>query len=231
MLDCYIIDDELPAINIIESFIKKTSFLNLIGSTTNAIQAYPLFKANEINLLFLDIQMPDITGIQFLENIDISPMVIFTTAYDQYALKGYELDVLDYLVKPIPYNRFLKASNKALNLYTKTQLNINQTVKKEKFLFIKSEYKTIKILTKEILYVEGLKDYVKIYTTNGRFLTRLNLKGMTAKLSDDAFIRVHRSYIVSLSKVSSFQKSQLFIGDKSIPIGDSYKSMLMDRLT
>ena len=227
MLQCYLIDDEQPAINILTSYVKKTPTLQLVGSTTNALAALEIFKKEKIDLLFLDIQMPDITGIEFLQILENPPMVIFTTAYEEYALQGYELDIIDYLVKPIPFPRFLKGVNKALKWQ---QNNATLLPPKEDFLYIKADYQTIKIALADILYIEGLKDYVKIYTTEKMFLTRLNLKGITAKLPTEQFIRVHRSFIVAFSKLTTFQKSFIHIGEKKIPVGNAYQEALFKRL-
>ena len=227
MLKTYIIDDEQPAINILTSFIKKTPFLHLVGTNTNALETYPVFKSDEIDLLFLDIQMPDITGIEFLQSLERKPMVIFTTAFDQYALQGYELDVIDYLVKPIPFQRFLKGANKALKFHQ----SASPPAQQEQFITIKSEYKSKRILCQDILHIEGLKDYVKIYTTSGMELTRLNLKGIEERLPADQFLRIHRSHIIAISKIESFQKSHVFIGNKTLPIGDSYRDEFLQKLS
>jgi len=221
-----IIDDEKPAISILSTFIKKIPFLKLQLATTNAFEAIELLNNKQCDLLFLDIEMPDITGIDFLESIEYKPLVIFTTAYEQYALKGYELDVVDYLVKPIRFERFFKAANKACQRFKSN----SPTVPFNNFLLVKSEYKTVRIELEEILYIEGLKDYVKIYTQKEMILTRLNLKGIQAKLPREQFIRIHRSFIASLSKVSAFQKQHITIGNKVLPIGEAYRQALLDRL-
>lgn len=226
MLQCYIIDDELPAINILKSYVEKASSLQLVGSNTNALEALELFKTIKIDLLFLDIQMPDLTGIEFMQLLEKRPMVIFTTAYDEYALQGYELDIVDYLVKPIPFNRFLKAVNKAVKLLPR----ILSEQPKEQYLYVKADYQTIKISFDNILYIEGLKDYVKIYTIDKMVLTRLNLKGIAKKLPVDQFIRVHRSFIAAFSKITAFQKSHIMIDEKQLPVGNVYQEALFKRL-
>ena len=225
-LNCYIIDDEQPAINVLASFVEKVSFLNLVGTNTNALKAFSTVSSDTVDLLFLDVEMPDITGIQFLQSLEKRPIVIFTTAYDQYALQGYELDVVDYLVKPIPFERFLKGVGKALKIH---ESSISQSTQ-ESFLFVKSDYKTLKIALDDILYIEGLKDYVKIYTISGMILTRLNLKGIEKRLPTDKFIRIHRSYIVSYSKITAFQKHQILIDEKNLPIGETYRQNLLNKL-
>ena len=223
-----IIDDEQPAIRLLSVFVKKVPSLKLQLATTNAFEGLELMNKINIDLLFLDIEMPDITGIELLQSLEKKPLVVFTTAYEKYALKGYELDIVDYLVKPIPFDRFLKAVNKVQKLFQNNQPKIisNQPA----FLFVKSDYKTIKIPFQKILYIEGLKDYVKIYTQEKMIMTRLNLKGIEEKLPGENFVRIHRSYIAAFSKITSFQKSQISIGDKDLPIGDAYRKKVFDKL-
>ena len=228
-----ILDDERPAVQILSMFVKKVPFLQLELATTNAFEALEILNNKKIDLLFLDIQMPDITGIELLDALSKPPMLVFTTAYEQYALQGYELDVVDYLIKPIRFSRFLKAANKAQKHHQYEQQAQNLTIEntnKDSFLFIKADYKTIKIDFDDILYIEGLKDYVKIFTKSKMFLTRLNLKGIEQKLPSQDFIRIHRSYIVAFSKITSFQKSQLTVTTKSLPISDTYRDVLLKRL-
>lgn len=224
-LRCIAIDDEPFALEIIADDLQKIPFVHLLGTYSNPLDAWEFIKNGEVDLLFLDIQMPTLTGTQFLRKLHQAPMVIFTTAYDQYALEGFELNVLDYLMKPISFERLLRATNKAYELFQLKQLDstINQTTERG-FCFVHSEYKEIKLYYDEILYIEGLKDYVKIYTSqqNRPILTRLNLKAMESKLPIELFCRVHLSYIVSLQKITSFQKTKLHIGKQEIPIGNKF---------
>lgn len=225
-INCVAIDDEPFALEIMADDIQKISFLNLVGTFSNPMDAWELIKQGKVDLIFLDIQMPVISGTQFLRSLPTPPMVIFTTAYQQYALEGYDLDVVDYLLKPIPFDRFLKAVNKAEELFrlrSKEQHNL-PVVEDVNFFFIYSEYKQIKIYFDDVLYVEGLKDYVKIYVKQQSkpILTRMNLKMMATKLSPQLFCRVHHSFIVALDKISAFQKTKLLIGEKEIPIGRKF---------
>lgn len=225
-INCVAIDDEPFALEIMADDIQKISFLNLVGTFSNPMDAWELIKQGKVDLIFLDIQMPVISGTQFLRSLPTPPMVIFTTAYQQYALEGYDLDVVDYLLKPIPFDRFLKAVNKAEELFrlrSKEQHNL-PVVEDVNFFFIYSEYKQIKIYFEDVLYVEGLKDYVKIYVKQQSkpILTRMNLKMMATKLSPQLFCRVHHSFIVALDKISAFQKTKLLIGEKEIPIGRKF---------
>jgi DNA-binding LytR/AlgR family response regulator len=218
-LKCIAVDDEPFALKLIADDIEKIPFLQLIKTFYSSIHAMEYLNKNSVDLLFLDIQMPVVTGTEFLRAIENPPLVIITTAYERYALEGYELNALDYLVKPIPFDRFLKAVNKA---YDQHQLMLGK--KNDSFFFVHSEYKEIKIFHDQVKYVEGLKDYVKIFlTTQDRpILTRLNLKGIESKLIPDQFSRVHNSYIVSLSKITSIQKSQLYIDKLCIPVGEKF---------
>jgi DNA-binding LytR/AlgR family response regulator len=221
-LKCIAVDDEPFALKLIADDIEKIPFLQLLKTFSSPIGALEFLKVNRVDLLFLDIQMPVVKGTEFLRVLENPPLVIITTAYDQYALEGFELNVLDYLVKPIPFERFLKAVNKAHGQHQ--LLTAKASMAKQTFFFVHSEYKEVKIYHDQIKYIEGLKDYVKIFlTTQDRpILTRLNLKGIESKLIPDQFSRVHNSYIVSLSKITSIQKSQLYIDKLCIPIGEKF---------
>lgn len=220
-MTCIAIDDEPFALKLIAGDIQKVPFLELKGTFSSPMDALVAIQHEPVDLLFLDIQMPVLTGTQFLRTLKNPPMVIFTTAFEQYALEGFELNVIDYLVKPVPFDRFLKAANKAYDLF---KMRNNSGPKEPGFFFVHAEYKEIKLFYNDILYVEGLKDYVKIFIEKHQhpLLTRMNLKAIEAKLPTDEFVRIHNSFIVSLRKINSFQKSQVFIGNTSIPIGEKY---------
>jgi DNA-binding LytR/AlgR family response regulator len=226
---CIAVDDEPFALRLIADDIGKIPFLELVKTCTSPLEALDYLQRNTVDLLFLDIQMPVLKGTEFLRTLKNPPLVIITTAFEQYALEGFELNVIDYVVKPIPFERFLKAVNKAHDQYL---LRNRKPEDKEKtFFFVHSEYKELKIFHHQILYVEGLKDYVKIFlnTQPRPVLTRLNLKGIESKLPEGEFCRVHNSYIVPLSKITSTQKSQLFIGEIPIPIGDKFAEDFMKK--
>jgi len=228
-MNTIIIDDEKPAINVLTNFVKKIPFLNLKLATRDAFKGLQSLNTQAVDLLLLDIEMPDITGIELLKALEKKPLVIFTTAYENYALQGYQLDVLDYLVKPIRFDRFLKAINKAHKIYV---ANKGEFIQKEQgYLLIKVEYKNVKINFSDILFIEGLKDYVKVHTKKEMYLTRLNLKSIQSKLPADQFMRVHRSYVVSLQKITSFQKGQIFLNNTVIPIGITYQEELLKKLS
>ena len=224
-LRCIAIDDEPFALEILSDDIKKIAFLELITTFSSALDASTWLSTNAVDLIFLDIQMPTVTGTQFLRTIPNPPMVIFTTAYEQYALEGFELNVIDYLLKPIPFERFLKAVQKAYDLFELRKKEDPSPAAVERgFLFVFSEYKEIKLYYDEILYVEGLKDYVKIFTKQfpKPILTRLNLKAIEAKLPPKEFCRVHNSFIVALNQITAIQKTKIQIAKQDIPIGNRY---------
>jgi DNA-binding LytR/AlgR family response regulator len=220
---CIAVDDEPFALRLIADDIRKVPFLELIKTFSSSLEALEFIKKESVDLLFLDIQMPVLKGTAFLRSLEKSPLVIITTAYEQYALEGFELNAVDYLVKPIPFERFLKAVNRAHDQFI--LINGKQETKtSDPFFFVHAEYKEIKIFTNQIRYIEGLKDYVKIFlnTQSRPVLTRLNLKAIEKKLPAEQFARVHNSYIVSLSKITATTKSQIFISDAVIPVGDKF---------
>jgi DNA-binding LytR/AlgR family response regulator len=236
MIRCIVIDDEPLALDLMEDFIGKVPFLNLVAKCKSAINAIELLQKEQIELIFLDIQMPDLTGIQFLKSLKHKPMVIFTTAYQQYALEGYELDVLDYLLKPFTFERFLKAVNKASEYQLLRNASGNSAddavSSKPDFIFVKADYQSIRINLKDILYIEGLKDYIKIYLCDRPrpVLTLMTLKSMEDLLPESGFIRVHKSFIVPMARISSWTKSYVKIEEKEIPIGQSYLKTLEGKI-
>lgn len=227
MIRCLAVDDEAYASDIIATFINKTPFLELVGTTTNAFEALSMVQDGKIDLVFLDIQMPELTGIQFLKICGNKCKVILTTAYPEYALDGFELDVVDYLLKPISYERFYKAAEKAQQMISPAQYEIVTTPvpATNDFIFIKGDTKNkfIKVNYNEILYIEGLKNYVSVYTANQRIVTYQALRELESQLPHPPFYRVHKSYIVSLEKIKMIDGNTLFIHDQSIPIGETYK--------
>jgi len=227
MLNCIAVDDENLALDLIEDNILKVPFLNLVKRCKNAFEAMEVLQKQGIDLVFLDIQMPGITGVQFLQTLTNSPMVIFVTAYKQYALEGYNLNVVDYLLKPIDFERFLKAVNKAAELYSlKQKLPENEGVKDTKVstIFVNADYSLVKIKTEEITYIEGLKDYIKIHlnTSTKPIVTRMTMKSIEEKLPSPDFFRVHKSFIISLDKIESIRNLKIKIGNAQIPVSESY---------
>lgn len=231
ILKCIAVDDEPLALDIIEDYISKVPFLELVKRTENAIEALQLVQAGGIDLVFLDIQMPDLTGIQFLKIASGKANYILTTAYSQYALESYDLNVSDYLLKPIAFDRFYKAVEKVRNQLQKEEVAfpVAEPVQAvpaapvQDFIFVKTEHKIQKIQLDDILYIEGLKDYISIFTKSERIITLQNMKKMEETLPKGEFIRVHKSYIISLDKVESIERSRISIIGKVIPIGDTYR--------
>ncbi len=235
MLNCIAVDDEPLALEQVSKFIEQTPFLNLAGKYANALHALDAVRRQKIDLIFLDIQMPDLNGIELARVLgrgSDKPRIIFTTAYHQFALEGYRVDALDYLLKPFNYEEFLRASQKALdyaellNKPVTQHLVVNESEgADEQYLFLKVEYQLIRITHDDILYFEGLKDYVKVQlkSTDKAILSLTSLKALEEKLPPKRFLRIHRSFIVSLEKISSMTKSTVHIGKTMIPVGDQYR--------
>jgi DNA-binding LytR/AlgR family response regulator len=228
-INCIAIDDEPLALNKIREYIKRIGYLNLLESFDNAIDAIDFLKNNLVDLIFLDIQMEELSGIQMLETLNEKPKVVLTTAYDEYALKGYELDVSDYLLKPISFQRFLQACEKVYDsLYPQKQPDISipdpATQEASKgYFFVKNGNITQKINFDEILFVEGMKDYLRIWTIKERVMTLLSFKKLEEALPSKGFMRIHKSYLIALDKIDSIERNHVKIGTESLPIGDSYK--------
>lgn len=237
-MNCLAIDDEPLALNIINDFSNRIELINLTATCTNPFEAVKIINKKEIDLIFLDIQMPNITGLEFLRSMDKPPMVIFTTAYTEHALDGFELNAIDYLVKPFSFERFLKAVNKAYEMYSLRQSRIDKPEKSEigktsddiKYLMVKVEYSTVKLDLEKILYIEGLKDYVKIYTGPKAMLTKITMKHLEERLPLERFIRVHKSFIIAFDKIESVENNRIVIGEKRIPVGNQYKSLFYNML-
>jgi two-component system, LytTR family, response regulator len=234
---CIIVDDEPLAIDLLSDFIGRVPFLEKAAECKNAIEAIEALNRGPVDLIFLDIQMPNISGIQLLNSLDARPMVIFTTAYSEYALESYNLNAIDYLLKPFTFERFLKAVNKAYTSFTTRNASIQQPLMSEtsisapiitdtktpEYIFVKADYKTVKINLDQILYIEGLKDYIKIFTGSKPVITQQSLKSIEEKLPLNSFFRVHKSYIVSLRHIHCIDRGMVRIGEARIPIGESYK--------
>ena len=233
---CAVVDDEPLALGLMASYVKKTPFLELVGSYSSAVQAMQEMHDNPVDLIFLDIQMPELNGLDYSRMISPQTRVVFTTAFNQYALDGYKVNALDYLLKPISYPDFLLAANKSqewFRLVEQSQQSEKKENQDEKLsIFVKSDYKLIRIELKNILYVEGLKDYVKIYEENaGRpVISLMSMKAMEEMLPADRFMRVHRSYIVQKEKIRIIEHNRIVFGNTYIPIGDSYKQAFQDFL-
>jgi DNA-binding LytR/AlgR family response regulator len=217
MLTAIAIDDEPMALEVIRSLSEKISFIHLTGAFTNAFEAMDHMRTHRTDLLFLDIKMPDISGIEFLTALQQPPMVIFTTAYSEHAVKSFELDAIDYLLKPFSQSRFLKACNKALAQY---ELRNNKPAGGD--IFIKSGYGQVRVNTGDILYVQSMGNYMQFVLPEEKILSRLTMQETETLLSGHAFARIHRSYMVAISKVSRIEKDTIYIGDKELPVGAGY---------
>lgn len=230
---CLIVDDEQLARRLLEEFVSKVPMLELKGMCKNPLEAMDVLSKEHIDIMFLDIQMPEITGVEFIKSLQQKPATIFTTAYSEYALEGYQLDVIDYLVKPFPLDRFIKAVNKAIE-YIDLKRNAKNHDQPNgtdfNYLFLHADHKIYKVAMDEIRYIEGLKEYVSYYTKEKRIIVLQSLKSIEASLPSDKFIRVHRSYIVPIDKIKTLDGNQVQIGDKLIPIGRSYKEDVMKRV-
>ena len=229
-INCCIVDDEPLALDLLERYVEKTDFLELKGKCSSAVEAIKILNKNKIDLIFLDIQMPDINGLELSKIIDSKIKVIFTTAFDKYAIDGYKVNALDYLLKPISYDEFLESAQKGQVSLSDQSVTENS---KQEFIFVKSEYRQVKIELNTILYIEGLKDYVKIWVKDQPkpILTIMSLKLLEQSLSSK-FMRIHRSYIIALDKILSFEKGQVLIGNEGrITVAEQYKKKFNNFLT
>lgn len=227
-LKCAIVDDEPLALNLLESYVLKTPFLQLAGKYSSAVQAMKDLPEMQIDLIFLDIQMPELSGLEFSKMIAPHTRIVFTTAFDQYAIDGYKVNALDYLLKPISYTDFLQAANKAVQWFDL----LKQPQEELESIFVKSDYKLIQVELKNILYIEGLKDYIKIYEENAPkpILSLMSMKSMEELLPSSRFMRVHRSYIVQKDKIRIIDRGRIVFGKNYIPVSDSYKQAFQDFL-
>ncbi|RYY59099.1 MAG: response regulator transcription factor [Chitinophagaceae bacterium] len=225
---CLVVDDEPPAREIISRYIGQVPMLTLAGECTNAIQAFSFLQQTPVDLLFLDIRMPQLNGNDFLKTLKSPPKTIFTTAYQEYALEGFDLDVVDYLMKPIPFDRFFKAVNKAMVTGTAVKETLaNENKAGGSFVYFRADRKMIKVMLSDILYVESMKDYVKVVLAGQTIITKQSISSVEAMLPEKEFARVHRSFIISLSKVTSFSTELIDLGKNEIPIGKLYRQSIL----
>lgn len=234
MIRCLAIDDEPLALQQMVAYIEKTPFLEFIAESESALDATDILQKEKINLMFVDINMPDLSGMDFIKSLKDPPKFIFTTAYDEYAIEGFKVDALDYLLKPIGYPAFLKAANKAKEWFDLKDSSSESPKSNGDFLFIKSEYRTVRVNFDDIKYIEGMKEYVRIHLTNDKpVMSLISMKKLVEQLPTSKFMRVHRSYIVNLGKVTTVERARIiFDGSTYIPISDQYKAdfqQFMDR--
>ena len=232
---CLIVDDEPLARDLMRSHITKLENFQIVAECGDAMKALYELRSHPVDLMFMDIQMPQITGIEFLRTLRNPPKVIITTAYREYAVEGFELDVVDFLLKPITFERFLKAVNKYYQsspgepLKTMENLQVNSS-SDEEFIYVKENKKVIKLHLSEILYIEGLSEYVQIHTESRKIVTKNSMNNMAVKLPEPGFLRIHKSFIVSLAKIEAFTSTTIEIPGKKLPIGRSYKNAVIEAL-
>lgn len=235
MIKCLAVDDEVLSLDLLEDNIKRIPFLHLVRRCKNAYEAMDVLRREPIDLLFLDIQMPGVTGIQFLQSLTHKPVVIFITAFKKHALEGFELDVLDYLVKPVTFERFLKAVNKAADFCALKKQGVQVPVVQptNDYFFVNVEYSLVKIAVQEITHIESLRDYMKIYLLQNDkpVLTKLAMKSLADKLPPARFVRVHKSFMVAIDKISLIRKNRIYIGNHIIPVSDFYKEELLKAIS
>jgi DNA-binding LytR/AlgR family response regulator len=229
-IKCLVVDDEPPAIEVIKKHIAFVPSLHLAATCINAVDALAFLQHSDIDLLFLDIQMPQILGTDFIRTLKNPPKVIFTTAFRKFALEGFELDAVDYLLKPISFERFLKAVNKVMDVPVRSAEN-NEHAEKSKdhgnaFIYFRADRKSLKVLLNDILYIESLKDYIKVVTTTKTIITKQSISTLEEMLPKDAFTRIHRSYIVSLSKIESYASEVIEIAKQELPVSRMYRNEL-----
>ncbi len=227
MINCIAVDDEPLALQLLEDYISQVPFLKLVSTCESAYEARDALQKCHVDLIFIDIQMPGLTGLQFIQSLTNRPMIILVTAYEKFALEGFNLNVVDYLLKPIELTRFIQACNKAEDLYQLKKNRTSGTVSPEYF-FVNADYSLVKIMFDDIMWIEGLKDYVKIHlkSSSKQMMIRITLKAIEDELPPSKFIRIHRSYIVSVRSVSSVRKNSICVGETELPIGDTYKNVI-----
>jgi DNA-binding LytR/AlgR family response regulator len=224
---CIIVDDEPLAIEILESYVAKVEQLHLLSTFRNAVSAFTYLQQNSVDLIFLDIQMPKLSGIDFLKTLKHPPKVIFTTAFRDYALQGFELEIVDYLLKPIPFERFLKAVAKVLHQPSAVSPSSKQEAISDNYVYFKVDKKMIKTKMADVLYIESIKDYVKVKTPEREIVTQQKISYLEESLPREQFLRIHRSFIVNLEKIDAYSATDVEIGKHSIPIGRNYKNDVM----
>lgn len=226
ILNCAIIDDEPLAAELLASYVQKTPELNLTGVYESAVTAMKELRNNPVDILFLDIQMPELSGLEFANLLPKDTKIIFTTAFDRYAIEGYKVNAADYLLKPISYDSFLMSVNKVVGWFSEKRRM--ETMSRDRFVYVKSEYKLLRVDFDDIVYVEGVKDYVKIYFADKRkpIMSLMNMKKIEDYLPHDQFMRVHRSFIVNMAKVEMIDRGRMVIGDTFIPVSESYKEQV-----
>ena len=221
---CIIVDDEPLAIEVIESYINRLENIEIVAKCSNALKAFEILKKEPVDLIFLDIQMPKLTGLDFVKTLQNPPKVIITTAYRDYALEGYELNVVDYLLKPISFERFLKAVSRVYHT------EMSQEATETTYIYLKADKKMVKVQLRDILYIESLKDYVRVKTSDKEVITHQKISYLEEKLPEECFLRIHRSFIVALKKIETYSATSIEVPGKELPIGRLYKDQVLEVL-
>jgi len=230
MLRCIAVDDEPLALELLEDNISKVPYLKLVAKCGNAMEAIKVLQQEAVDLIFLDIQMPGLTGLQFIQSLGERPMIILITAYEKFALDGFNLDVVDYLLKPVSFERFVKACNKAWELHQlKTKPRDSVADRSLDYIFVNADYSLLKVVIGDIMWIEGLKDYIKIYlkSSSKQIITRMTMKSIEELLPADRFIRIHKSYIAAVAFITAVRKTSLMIGAVELPVSETYQEALM----
>ncbi|PTS99907.1 DNA-binding response regulator [Pedobacter sp. HMWF019] len=228
--NCLIVDDEPPAREVLKRYIQKLPMLCLVGECNNALQVIPFLHANPVDILFLDIRMPQLNGLELVSTLSNPPKIIFTTAYAEYALESYDLQATDYLLKPIKFERFVKAVNRAIPNLPPAQVNTDLPAVEDSYLYFRADRKMMKVMLKDILYIESLKDYVKIVTDSNQIITKYSMAALEAMLPTTGFLRIHRSFIIATDKLTSYTNSNVNLGSITLPIGKMYQHEVFRRL-
>jgi len=228
MIKCIAVDDEPLALSLMEDYISKVSYLQLVAKCSDAFEAQKALQQNEVDLIFIDIQMPGLTGLQFIQSLTSRPMIILVTAYEKFALEGFNLNVVDYVLKPVELARFMQASNKALELYELKHQSKDSSANKPEYFFVNVDYSLLKVMFSDIMWIEGLRDYVKIHlkSSSKPLMVRMTVKAVEDELPASNFKRIHRSYVVAINSISSIRKGSVFIGEMELPVGDTYKEVI-----
>jgi DNA-binding LytR/AlgR family response regulator len=229
-LNCLLVDDEPPALEILRTYIASTPTLHIAGECHHAIEAFQFLQTNDVDLIFLDINMPKLTGTDFLKALQQPPKVIFTTAHRDFAVEGFDLGAVDYLLKPYSLERFWLAIQRATNKESKAAEKEKTEIENEPFLYVRSDRKMMKVLVNDILYIESLKDYVKIILPDRHILTKQTITSLEEMLPEENFIRLHRSFIASVRKIESYTQTEVFIGKASLPVGPLYRQTFLQRI-
>ncbi len=232
-MNCIAVDDEPLALKLLEDNISKVPYLTLVAACSDAFEAMKAMQEHKIDLVFIDIQMPGLTGLQWVGSLENKPLIIFITAYKQYALESYDLAVVDYLLKPVALDRFIKACNRAKELHElKTSKQQTAEAKTKDYFFVNVDYSQVKVVFDDIIFMEGLRDYIKINlkSTKRPLVVRSSLKAIEIELPDNKFIRIHKSYLVSIAEITAVRKNSVFIGEMELPVGETYRE-IVDKLT